>query len=239
MRNSWMAVLAIGVVLSLACTSFAKRGKSSNSNNNSNNTTTPPPASQPAPSQYSVDQAAQAAAAADLSKDQEALKAISDADWAKYQQTPEWTAAQAKVMAAQAALDGAKQAAGDALTSNPDYQSALAAKKKAVDDLAAAKESGDATPETLAPLANASLAATVNLRKITKQVQDSDTGVQTATENLQSAQHDADVLKTKFQVGLTSDQAYASAKAMVDADQKRFDDAHAKLLADSGVTGGV
>jgi hypothetical protein len=239
MRTTWIAVLvAVGISLILASSSFAGHHHNS-SNDSSNNAPPPPAASQPSvPSQFSVDQAAQTAAAAQLSKDQKDLQSVSDADWAKFQQTPAWTAAQAKVTSAQAALDAAKQAAVDNLANNPDYQAALAAKKKAVDDLTAAKASDDATPDTLAPLANASLQASINLRKITKQVQDSDTGVANATENLQTAQHDADMLKMKFQLALPSDPAYVAAKATVDAAQKQFDDAHAKLLADNNISSG-
>ena len=70
-----------------------------------------------------------------------------------FNRDPDWVTAQTKVVNAQADLDTAKQAANDALVNNPDYQAAVAAKKKAVDDLAAAKAGDDATPETLGPLA--------------------------------------------------------------------------------------
>ncbi len=232
-RSSRIAVLAFVEILGLACSSIAarKNGKSAAPPP----AAAAPPASQPSvPSQFSQDEAAQTAAAAELAKDQQNLKTITDADWTTFEQTPDWVAAQTKVVNAQAALDAAKQAASDALTNNPDYQAALAAKKKAVEDLAAAKASGDATPETLSPLANASLQATITLRQITSSVQANDSGVQTATENLLSAQHDADLLKVKFLRGLPADRAYAAVKATVDAAQKRYDDAHAKLVADNG-----
>jgi hypothetical protein len=183
-----------------------------------------------------VDEAAQSAAAAELATDQQKLKDISDAQWAKFQQDPDWVSTQTKVVNAQSDLDAAKLAANDALTNNPDYQAAVTAKKKAVDDLAAAKAGDDATPETLAPLANASLKATLSLRQITNSVLANDTGVLTATENVAVAQHGADMLKMKFQNVLTAERPYAAARATVDAAQKKYDDAHAKLLSDNGGT---
>jgi hypothetical protein len=236
-RSSWIAVSAIGVILGLTCTGFAAHKNGSNAASPPPAPAAPPPASQPSvPSQFSVDEAAQSAAAAELAADQQKLKDISDAQWAKFQETSDWVAAQTKVVNAQSDLDAAKQAANDALANNPDYQAAVAAKKKAVDDLAAAKAGDDATPETLGPLANASLKATLSLRQITNSVLTNDTGVQTATENLAIAQHAADLLKMKFQVGLSAERAYAAARATVDVAQKRYDDAHAKLLADNGGT---
>jgi hypothetical protein len=236
--KSWIAVGAFGVMLGLTCTAFASHhGSANNAPPPAPPPAAPPPASQPSvPSQFSVDEAAQSAAAAELAAEQQKLKDISDAQWAKFQQDQDWVTAQTKVVNAQADLDTAKQAANDALANNPDYQGALAAKKKAVDDLATAKAGDDATPETLAPLANASLKATLNLRQITNSVLINDSGVQTATENLAIAQHGADMLKMKFQVELSTERAYAGAKAAVDTAQKRYDDAHAKLLADNGGT---
>jgi hypothetical protein len=223
------------VILGLTCTGFASHKSKSDATPPPPAPAAPPPASQPSvPSQFSLDEAAQSAAAAELAADQQKLKDISDAEWAKFQETSDWVSAQTKVVNAQSDLDAAKQAANDALANNPDYQAAVAAKKKAVDDLAAAKAGDDATPETLAPLANASLKATLSLRQITNSVLNSDTGVQTATENLAIAQHAADLLKMKFQLGLSAEQTYAAARATVDVAQKRYDDAHAKLLADNG-----
>src|ERR1022692_88991 len=101
-RKSWMSVVGFSVVLAIACTSAeAKRPKGGNGNGgNTNGTQTQPPAaeappaSQPTvPSQFSQDQAAQAAAAADLKVAQEKLKTILDAEFTKYQQTPDWVAA--------------------------------------------------------------------------------------------------------------------------------------------------
>ena len=238
--NSWIAVAAIGAMLCLTCVADAQRYGKSGHNAPPRlrlQPAKPPPASQPSvPSQFSVDEAAQSAAAADLATDQQKLKDISDAQWAKFQQNPDWVTTQTKVVNAQADLDTAKQAANDALVNNPDYQAAVAAKKKAVDDLAAAKAGDDATPETLGPLANASLKATLSLRQITSSVLANDTGVQTATENVAVTQHDADMLKMKFQTVLSAERQYAAARAAVDAAQKRYDDAHAKLLSDNGGT---
>lgn len=233
MRNSWIAGLSFGVMLGATAVAASHHGQPNNSPPPAS--PPPPPASQPSvPSQFSQDETAQVAAAAELATDEANLKAISDADWAKFQQTPDWIAAQSKVTDAQSALDAAKQAASDALANNADYQAAVASKQKAADDLAAAKASGDATPETLSPLAAASLQATIRLRQITSSVQANDTGVQTATANLLSAQYVSDLLKVKFQRGLSSDRAYAAAKAVVDSAQKRYDDAHAKLVSDNG-----
>jgi hypothetical protein len=236
--NSWIAVPAFGVIWGLTCTTFASHhGGGNNAPPPAPPAAAPPPASQPSvPSQFSMDEAAQSAAAAELATDQQKLKDLSDAGWAKFQQDPDWVTAQTKAVTAQSELDTAKQAANDALANNPDYQAAVAAKKKAVDDLAVAKAGDDATPETLAPLANASLKATLSLRQITNSVLVNDTGVQTATENLAVAQHAADMLKMKFQVGMSAERDYVAAEAAVDGAQKRYDDAHAKLLADNGGT---
>jgi hypothetical protein len=230
-RKSWIAGLWAGAVLGINCASALGAHHQSNQ---APAPAPPPPASQPSmPSQFSIDEAAQTAAAGQLAVAQGNLKDVSDAEWAKYQQDNQWVSAQTKVVSAQSDLDAAKQAANDNLANNPDYQAALAAKKKAVDDLAAAKAGDDATPETLAPLANASLKATINLRQITTSVLTNDTGVQTATENLEVAQHGADMLKMNFQVKLSAEKSYIAARAAVDAAQKKYDEAHAKLLADN------
>jgi len=159
---------------------------------------------------------------------------MSDAAWAKFQQTPEWIDAQAKLTAARASVDAAKQAASANLASNADYQAALAAKKKAVDDLAAAKSGDDPSPEVLSPLATASLEASTTLHKIEKEVLDNDPNVQAATQKLTLAQHNVDDLKAKFQAGLLLDKDYAAAKADVDAAQQKYNDVHAKVASDPG-----
>jgi hypothetical protein len=213
----------------------------SSSNRPSNNTTPQPvspppapPASQPTVSpQVKADEAAEKSAMAALLAAQQTLKGLEDAAFAKYSQSPEWTDAQSKLQSAQADVDSAKSAAKQALASNPDYQAAVAAKQKASDDLTAAKASGDATPETLSPLASASLQATMTIRKLENGVFTNDAGVQAATQALASAQHDCDALKAKFIQGLASDPTYASAKAEVDSAQKRYEDAHSRLLADT------
>jgi hypothetical protein len=179
------------------------------------------------------DESAQTAAADALHKAQANLKTVADGDWAKFAQTPDWTTAQSKLTSAQSDLDTAKQAASDALNNNPDYQAAVAAKKKAVDDLAAARASDDATPEKLSPLATASLQATISLRKIQSDILANDTGVQTATDKVTTAQHDVDMLKLKFQQSLLTDKSYAAAKSTVDTAQKAYDDAHQKVLSAS------
>jgi hypothetical protein len=181
-----------------------------------------------------VDEAAQSAAADEFAKDQQNLKALADAAWDKFQLTPEWATAEAKLTSAKSDLDAAKSAAKEALANNPDYKDALAAKKKAVDDLAAAKAGPDATPEILSPLATASLQASINLTKIETEALANDAGVQSASGKLEIAQHDADLLKLKFQQTLSADKQYAEAKALVDAARRRFDDAHAKVVSDRG-----
>ena len=130
-------------------------------------------------------------------------------------------------------LDAAKSAAKDSLANNPDYKDALAAKKKAVDDLAAAKAGDDPGPDVLAPLATASLQASISLTKIETDALANDAGVQAATEKLIAVQHDADMLKLRFQQTLSADKQYTEAKALVDAARKRFDDAHAKVVSDT------
>jgi hypothetical protein len=231
--------------LAIAGAVFAASNHHNNSGNNSNGTnqqsthkptTPPPPASPPPssqPSQFTQDESAQTAAADALHKAQASLKAVTDADWAKFAQRPEWTAVQSKLTSASSDFDSAKKAASDALTNNPDYQAAVAAKKKAVDDLAAARAGDDATPEKLAPLATASLQATINLRKIQKDVLANDTGVQAATDKLTAAQHDVDMLNLKFQQSLLTDKTYMAAKSAVDSAQKAYDDAHQKVLSAS------
>lgn len=245
-RKSWIGAVGLAVVVGIAGTSYGghhpKNGANANGNQSSPTEQTEPPvegksppASQPAvPTQFSQDEAAQAAAAVDLNAAQEKLKAVRDVALGKYEQTPEWVAAQSKMNGAQSDLDAAKKAASDALANNPDYQAALATKQKAVADLATGKQSGDATPETLGPLATASLQATLAVRKIEAQVQTNDTGVEAATKALAVAQHDADMLILKFQQGLYMNKGYAAANAAVEVAQKRYDEAHAKLLSETG-----
>lgn len=243
----WSAPLAFVVVLGIGAVGFAdhhigggsksnnsSKNSNNSSNNNSNSQNTPPPAaSQPSPAP-SPNQLAEDAASKALLDAQAKLKEISDADWGKFQQTPDWAAAQSKLTSAQSDLDTAKQSAADAVNNNPDYQAAVAAQKKAEDDLATAKAGDDATPGTLAPLATAVLQAKTNLKKVQSDVLANDTSVQTASESVELAQHNVDMLKLKYQQSLLMDKTYVSQKATVDAAQKAYDDAHQKVSSSGG-----
>jgi hypothetical protein len=199
-------------------------------------TPTTPPASQPSPppSQLSQDEAAEVAASKDLASENKALQEVVEALWATFQQTPDWTAGQTKLADAQTNLESAKKAAIDGLSSNSDYQDAVAAKQKAVDDLNAAKASSDATPETLSPLASASMMATLKLKKVQSELLSNDTGVQAASTDLTAAQRDVDLLKLKFQQQESVDKDYAAARDGVNAAQQKYDDARSKVAADEG-----
>jgi hypothetical protein len=120
------------------------------------------------------------------------------------------------------------------LSSNQDYQDAVAAKQKAVDDLNAAKASNDATPETLSPLASASMMATMKLKKVQSDLLSNDTGVQAASTDLTAAQRDVDLLKFKFQQGEAADKDYAAARDAVTSAQQKYDDARSKVATDEG-----
>jgi hypothetical protein len=154
--------------------------------------------------------------------------------WGTFQQTPDWTGGQSKLADAQAGLDSAKKAAIDGLANNPDYQDALAAKQKAIDDLTAAKADSDATPEKLSPLASASMMATLKLKKVQTELLTNDSGVQAASSDLTAAQRAIDLLKFKFQQEETADKDCAAARAAVSAAQQKYDDARAKVAADEG-----
>jgi hypothetical protein len=66
-------------------------------------TPTTPAASQPSPpSQLSQDEAAEVAASKDLASANKAIQELTDGLWAKFQQTPDWTAGQSKLADAQA-----------------------------------------------------------------------------------------------------------------------------------------
>jgi hypothetical protein len=198
-------------------------------------TPTTPAASQPSPpSQLSQDEAAEVAASKDLASANKAIQELTDGLWAKFQQTPDWTAGQSKLADAQANLESAKKAAIDGLSSNQDYQDAVAAKQKAVDDLNAAKASNDATPETLSPLASASMMATMKLKKVQSDLLSNDTGVQAASTDLTAAQRDVDLLKFKFQQGEAADKDYAAARDAVTSAQQKYDDARSKVATDEG-----
>jgi hypothetical protein len=234
----WTGILGLALVGGLAGSCLG-----AHHHNNNNNPATQPaapatPAPEPSapaqPSQLTQDETAQSAAATAVQAAEAKLKTISDAAWEKFQQTPEWIDGQAKLTAARAGLDAAKQAASANLASNADYQSALAAKKKAVDDLATAKEGDDPSPDVLSPLATASLEASTTLHKIEKEVLDNDGNVQAATQKLTLTQHNIDVLIAKFQSDLLLDNDYAAAKADVDAAQQSYSDAHAKVASDPG-----
>ena len=194
----------------------------------------PAPTPPPAPSQLSIDQAAEVAANTELMNDNKALQTLSDDLWSKFQQTPDWTAAQSKLADAQSNLEAAKKAASEALASNQDYQDALTSKEKAVDALNAAKASDDATPEILSPLASASMLASMKLKKVQNDVLSNDPGVQSAASDLTAAQRNVDLLKMKFQQGLSTDQGYRAAKTAVDAAQQKYDDARTKVASDQG-----
>jgi hypothetical protein len=236
MRILCLWMLATGFVLVGAEASIASHlYGGGHGKNNSNQNAATPPASQPSepPTQLSIDETAQKAAADELAKDQQAMQAVSDAAWSQYQQNQDWIDLQTTLTSAQSALDSAKQASKDALTNNPDYQSALAAKKKASDDLDAAKASGESDPNVLAPLAEAKMQATLSVRTFEKSAQTNDTGVQSASEQVAIAQHGVEMAKMKFLQTLSLDKSYAAAKAVVAAAQSRYDAIHAKVLADN------
>ncbi|MGD0462889.1 MAG: hypothetical protein ABSB74_10415 [Tepidisphaeraceae bacterium] len=232
-RYLWVTLVGVGLASAtvFGAESGGRHHKASSAPSPQNPAEMPPP---PVPTQLSQDQAAEVAAATELANDNKALKTLSDALLAKFQQTPDWTAAQNKLADVQSALEAAKKAASDSLSSNPDYQSALADKQKAVDDLNAAKASGDATPETLSPLATASMLASMKLKKVQNEVLKLDPGVQAASIELTAVQHNVDLLKMKFQQGMSADKEYAAAKATVDAAQQKYDGARAKVASDEG-----
>ena len=233
-RSFWMTFLALAVTVGLASPVWAGHKQKSA------NTTppppppvqTPPPATEP--SAASVDKAADAAALATLTAAKQALQDLTDQKWAAFQQTPDWSTAQTNLDGIKSDLDAAKKAAADSLTTNADYQAALAAKQKAADDIAALRASGDATPETLSPLANASLQANIKIRQLQSDLIANDPGIQATADKLTAAQHSLDLLKRDFQNGLSADKDYLADKTAVDVAQKNYDDAHAKLAADIG-----
>jgi hypothetical protein len=236
-RYLWVTILGLG----LAGTSVFGAHVSSNQHHKTPPAaappaaTPPPPATQPAPpTQLSQDQAAEVAAAKELASDNKALQTLSDALLANFHQTTDWTAGQSKLADAKSNLESAKKAAGDALASNPDYQDALAAKQKAIDDLNAAKASDDATPETLSPLASASMMASMKLKKVQNEVLSNDAGVQAASADVTVAQRAVDDLTAKFQQGLSADKDYAAARQAVADAQQKYDDARAKVASEEG-----
>jgi chromosome segregation ATPase len=151
-----------------------------------------------------------------------------------FEKTPEWTAGQKQLQQAQNDLAAAKDSLTTKLANDSDYQAALADKTKAQEDLKAARASGDATPETVTPLANAILAANTKLARIAKDAQDSDTSVHDAQAKVDAAQHAVDQLDTTFLNSLEGNRQYTTAKAAVDDATKKLQDAHAKVIADSG-----
>src|ERR1700722_15596222 len=97
-RNCWIAALALVFITGFGEISY---GQHHHGGGSSAKTAPPapappaPPASRPSvPSQLSADESAEKAAAAELTTDQQNLKAITDAAQAKFEQTPEWVAAQ-------------------------------------------------------------------------------------------------------------------------------------------------
>lgn len=197
----------------------------------------PPPApaaTEPAPSQLSQDIAAQTEAKTELDQANKALTDLVAPLRPAFEQTPEWTKAQQDLQQAQADLATAKDAITNNLASNPDYQAALAQKTKAQEDLKTARDNGDTTPETLTPLANSILDANTKINKITKEAAESDTSVRDAQTKVIAAQQVVDQLNTKFLNSLADNHDYTTAKAAVDAATKKFQDAHAKVLADGG-----
>lgn len=228
------------VVLAASAMLFSSGALAKHSHNQNNAMTQPSPATQPAnaDSGFSTSNSApssspQSSALSDLESAKKALQDIQDKLFAQYQQESEWIAAQEKLSAAQAELDAAQKAAVASLGQNPDYQAAVAAKQKAVDDLAAAKKDGDASPETLTPLATASLQATMQLNKLQHSVTDQDPAVLAATQKVAAAQQALDALKAKFIQSLASDSDYSAAKAKVDAAQKNYDAAHPNVASNS------
>ncbi len=235
MGKQYLCVICVTLGLAGAAVFGASYGAHHRKNSTAPPTSAPAPASQPSPpSQLLEDEAAEVAASKDLASANKTLQGLTDALWAKFQQTSDWTTGQSKLADAQANLESAKKAAVDTLANNSDYQDALAAKQKAVDDLNAAKASNDATPETLSPLASASMMATLKLKKVQSELLSNDTGVQAASNDLTAAQRDVDLLKLKFQQGEIADKDFAAAREAVSAAQQKYDDARAKVAADEG-----
>ena len=237
-RYLWVTILGLG----LTGTSVFGANLSSTHHHKTPPAASSPPAAappsaatQPAPpAQLSQDQAAEVAAAKELASDNKALQTLSDALLANFHLTSDWTAGQSKLADAKSNLESAKKAAADALASNPDYQDALAAKQKAIDALNAAKASDDATPETLSPLASASMMASMKLKKVQNEVLNSDSGVQAASADVTVAQRAVDDLTAKFQQGLSADKDYAAARQVVADAQQKYDDARAKVTSEEG-----
>ena len=197
---------------------------------------TPPPAAAPARAnpQLSQDTAAETSAKTELDQANKTLSDLVATLRAPLEQTPEWTKAQQDLQQAQTALAAAKDAITANLAGNSDYQAAVAQKTKAQEDLKTARDNGDNSPDTLTPLANAILDANSKINKITKEAAESDTPVRDAQQKVDAAQKVVDQINANFLKSLADNQNYTTAKTAVDEATKKFQDAHAKVLADGG-----
>lgn len=197
---------------------------------------TPPPAAAPARAnpQLSPDTVAETSAKTELDQANKTLSDLLTTLRAPFEQTPEWTKAQQDLQQAQTALAAAKDAITANLAGNSDYQAAVAQKTKAQEDIKTARDSGDNSPDTLTPLANAILDANSKINKIAKEAAESDTTVREAQQKVDAAQKGIDQLNANFLKSLADNHDYTTAKAAVDEATKKFQDAHAKVLADGG-----
>jgi hypothetical protein len=163
---------------------------------------------------------------AELADAKRALKVIHDKLFAAYQQTQPWADATTKVSSARDELEAAKKAAREALSSNPDYQAAVAAKQKAQDDLTAAKASPDSTPESITGPATAVMEASGKISALENDAFSNDSAIIAAQANVTAAKAGLDAEKQEFEASLPSDPDYAAAKKLVDDVQKKVDALH-------------
>jgi chromosome segregation ATPase len=226
--------LLLALALSLGAGYNNGPGNGGNGGNGRRPPPAAPPATRPANTPLAQDVAAQTAAQTQLDQANKAMSDFLATVRPDFEQTPEWKAAQQQLQQAQNDLAAAKDSLATRLANDSDYQAALADKTKAQADLKAARESGDATPETLTPLANAILAANTKLARIAKDAQDSDTSVHDAQAKVDAAQHAVDQLNAKFLSTLEGNSQYTTAKSAVDDATKKFQAAHAKVIADGG-----
>lgn len=195
-----------------------------------------PPASKANSQLLTQDRAAVAAAQKELDKAKDAAKPVEDKYWAVFAKTQDWIDVQDQLHKAQSDLNAARQQAVAKLTQSDAYSAAIADKQKALAALAEAKASGDTTPETLGPLATAVMEASAKVNKMEADSQEHDPAVLDAKEKLAAVQQHTDELKAQFEKSLEDKADWKPLKKVVDAAQKKLDDAQAKLTADGGGT---
>ena len=215
--------LAISLTISLPSSLFAKGKKGGGGGQQSQQQQQP----QQNTNAYTPPTTAPAPPPDDLTKAQIAMQVAEKKVKTTFEANDDWKTASDSLTQAHTAYNTASANTGANLKANPDYVAAVAAKTKAVADLEALRDSGNATDDQLAAAVTASMNARSAVTKLEHSAKDNDPTIVDAKAKLATATAAMDDQRKKEDAAVQADPDWIAAK-------KDYDDAKSKLASAAG-----